>query len=156
MMVSVEKVTTRVHPVVLDRVVFPNFSLKRRERVKTPLRFPELSIKGLKILPDEESKDSNVAYIEIFLENEKGQRNIPVEVKVTCIAKFICLNEEKTDEIFKAFFSRESAYVIVWPYIREFVTGMIQKSGLPEYYLPLSMTWNIEGDEVVADIKHSK
>lgn len=143
------------HPVMLERVFFPEYSVKRSRTSKPPLCFPDLEIEGIKILPPDGDKDNNIAYLKIDIKTKSKQKNSAVNLKIICIAGYVCLDRDRKDEIFNGFFSRESPYIIVWPYIRKFVSELIISSGLPEYHIPLAISWEIE-DSKATGSTHSK
>jgi preprotein translocase subunit SecB len=146
---TVTHATPRTHPVYLTTVIFPDFSFKRNHNPKKPLQFPQIDIAGHHFIDDEDKK----LYLRLNVESAKNQRSAALKIKISCVASYECSDTERLDEILEAFTSLDTPYILLWPYIREFVARMTHELGFPPFHLPLTMGWKLVNNGAISSFK---
>lgn len=77
------------------------------------------------------SRDEKPAWL------KKDEAEQVISFSLTIAAFFRCEFTENSRDYLEAFMSADTPALIVWPYIRSFVADNLNKTGLPEYHLPL-------------------
>lgn len=144
--------TARTHPVYLTAVIFPEFKFKRNPNTKQPLEFPKINILGHHFIDDEDKK----LYLRLSIESAKNQRGSALKLSISCVASYECSNKEHLDEILESFTSLDTPYILVWPYIREFISRMTRELGFPPFHLPLTMGWQLVDNGASGSVDQSK
>lgn len=131
------------HPVRLNTLQYISFSFERLVPNVLPedIFFPDFDIEILHkgILDD---NTANIV-LNVVSRDEKPswlgdtEAEQVITFNLTVAAFFRCEIEGNSRSYLETFMSGDTPALIVWPYLRSFVAENLNKTGLPEYHLPL-------------------
>ncbi|MCD0160191.1 protein-export chaperone SecB [Deinococcus sp. 6YEL10] len=125
------------HPVALASVDYLSFSFQRFPTGS--LNFPEVEMS----VTDRAVRGAE-GYLMLRVaskpwEGDDDAEDRPVlSFEFTTFARFECAHKD-AEKIINIFMAANTPAYIVWPYIRGFVSDMINRAGFPGYHLPLLM-----------------
>jgi preprotein translocase subunit SecB len=127
------------HPVQLRQLFFPAYHFERLPNVESPFEFPEFNITAERRL-ELESREA-ILFLYIESKSKAGPKNNPLSFSISVIAYFESQNFPEVNQALEEFTHSASAFNVVWPYVRSFLSDMNKHLGLPEYHIPLVIGW---------------
>lgn len=126
------------HPVALAGVEYLSFSFRRFPT--NSLIFPEVEMSVVdKVIQGSEGYLMLQVASKPWEGGEDDASKPVLSFEFTVLSRFECGQNENSEEIINAFMGSNTPSYIVWPYIRGFVSDMVNRAGFPGYHLPLLM-----------------
>lgn len=117
----------------IDAILFPEITFKiMKDNIKGKnYVMPEVILQYL-----EHGKSDGMLEIELSFKSTNTVQESAFEIEILAVL-IMTVNESATDEYLNTFI-QNSALFISWPYIRELLSSLVQRSGvIPPLYLPL-------------------
>lgn len=102
--------------------------------------------------------EHDVDYAERFMVTTIRVKSRPAKTAVVSFkfevqGVFKCTEFDRAEQALREFSSATTPMMLLWPYVRPYLSSQMYHLGLPEYHLPLALRWETVGERVVAKVK---